>query len=103
MTNEDFLTELESSFNRAKRTLASKAKVYAQNADRLENFKCAAGAQNINPVEALVGMMSKHYVSVCVMAKNPTSHSIKEWDEKLGDLRNYVLLAEALIRDIGVV
>jgi hypothetical protein len=102
MNTETFMLELDSAFNRAKRTLTAKASIYAPNLDRLENFKCAAGAQNINPVEALVGMMTKHYVSVCVMAKNPLAYDIKKWNEKLGDLRNYVLLCEALIRDIGV-
>jgi hypothetical protein len=102
MTNEQFELELESAFNRAKRTLGIKAQHYASSTDRLANFKAAAGAQSINPIQALVGMMSKHYVSVCDMSKDPLSHDIKKWNEKLGDLRNYCLLCEALIRDIGV-
>jgi hypothetical protein len=102
MYQETFELELESAFNRAKRTLIQKAKVYALPSDRLANFKAAGGAQGINPVEALVGMMSKHYVSVAQMAKDPKRYNLTQWNEKLGDLRNYVLLCEALIRDIGV-
>ena len=102
MTPEQFNIELENAFNRARRVLASKATQYASTTDRLSNFKAAAGAQGINPLQALVGMMSKHYVSVCDMAKDPLKYNIKMWNEKLGDLRNYALLAEALIRDMGV-
>ena len=102
MTNEEFTNEFEAAINRAKKVLVAKASEYAPNNDRLENFKCAAGAQGINPVQALVGMMTKHYVSVCEMAKNPHKFDLKKWNEKLGDLRNYVILCEALIRDIGV-
>lgn len=102
MTNEEFMLEVEASINRAKKTLAYKASVYAPHNDRLENFKCAASVQGINPIQALVGMMTKHYVSVCEMSKNPLYFDLKVWNEKLGDLRNYVLLCEALIRDIGV-
>jgi len=102
MTPETFELELESAFNRARRTLVSKAKHYASDTDRLSNFKAAAGAQSINPLQALVGMMSKHYISVCDMSKDPLKYSISQWNEKLGDLRNYVFLAEALIRDLGV-
>lgn len=102
MTSEQFELELESAFNRAKRTLIAKAKHYASDTDRLANFKAAGGAQSINPLQALVGMMSKHYVSVCDMSKDPLKYNISLWNEKLGDLRNYVLLAEALIRDMGV-
>lgn len=102
MNTQQFELELESAFNRAKRVLVSKAKIYASDADRLANFKSAAGAQSINPLQALVGMMSKHYISVCDMSKDPLKYDIKLWNEKLGDLRNYILLAEALIRDMGV-
>jgi hypothetical protein len=103
MNAEMFSIELENAFNRAKEVLDKKASYYASDTDRLANFKAAAGAQSINPVQALVGMMTKHYVSVCDMSKDPTKYSLELWNEKLGDLRNYALLCEALIRDIGVV
>ncbi len=103
MLPEQFEIELQESFKRAQEVLSIKAEIYSQSEDRLGNFKSAAGAQNINPVQALVGMMTKHYVSVCDMSKDPTKFSIETWNEKLGDLRNYVLLCEALVRDIGVV
>ncbi len=103
MTSEEFEANLEASFSRAKDVLGTKAQYYSSDIDRLHNFKAAGGAQNVNPVQALVGMMTKHYISVCDMSKDPTGYSLEQWNEKLGDLRNYALLCEALIRDIGVI
>lgn len=102
MNAEMFSIELDNAFKRAKDVLDLKASFYSSDNDRLANFKAAAGAQSINPIQALVGMMTKHYVSVCDMSKDPTKYTIELWNEKLGDLRNYCLLCEVLIRDIGV-
>ena len=102
MITEQFELELEEAFSRAREVLTKKAGYYSSEEDRLHNFKAAAGAQGINPVQALVGMMTKHYISVCDMSKDPTKYNLELWNEKLGDLRNYTLLCEALIRDIGV-
>jgi hypothetical protein len=60
----------------------------------------AAAAQNINPMEALFGMATKHFTSLTIMMKDPLAWSLETWDEKLVDLRNYTILADALIRDM---
>uniref|UniRef100_A0A6M3ITI3 Uncharacterized protein n=1 Tax=viral metagenome TaxID=1070528 RepID=A0A6M3ITI3_9ZZZZ len=102
MDNETFKIEVENSHNRSKRVLIRKEAEYSSGKDRLDQFHRAASAQNINPCEALIGMATKHFTSIADMAKDPTIHTMKQWREKTGDLRNYTILLEALLIDIGV-
>jgi len=102
MDNQTFTIEIENSNNRSKRVLSKKEKEYSSGRDRLEQFHRAGAAQNINPIEALVGMMTKHFTSVCDYSKDPTSHTLKQWREKTGDLRNYTILLEALLLDLEI-
>ncbi len=100
MTKEEFADLIEDSFERSRDVLKVKEKEYSQGKDRLDQFYRAAIVQGITPTKALVGMMTKHFTSICDMSNNPTSYSINKWDEKLGDLRNYTLLMDALVRDL---
>ena len=100
MKVEDFEGVLESSLDRSRVILTEKASEYASDGDRLANFKQAAGALEVNPMEALVAFMTKHYVSVVKMSRNPHIYPLPMWNEKLGDLRNYTILADALVRDM---
>jgi hypothetical protein len=102
MTNEDFTIEVENSFNRAKKVMLKKAKEYASEDDRLDNFKRAGAAQGIASSAALVGMAAKHFVSITEMAKNPNDYTTQQWHEKTGDLKNYMVLLEALLIDLEV-
>lgn len=101
MDNNQFMIEVENSTNRSKRLLLKKQSEYTTgDRDRLEQFYRAGQAQNINPTEALIGMATKHFTSICDMAKNPNIYSIKQWNAKITDLRNYTYLLDALIRDM---
>jgi hypothetical protein len=100
MTNEQFMIEVENSHNRSKKLLIKKEKEYSNGRDRLEQFHRAGAAQNIKPTEALMGMATKHFTAMADMVKNPLDYSLKEWDERITDLRNYTLLLDALVRDM---
>lgn len=103
MNNAEFEIEFDKSVNRSKRTLITKAKEYAIcGEDRLTQFKRAGEVQCIEPTEALVGMMTKHFTSICDMVKDPHAHNLRKWNEKIGDLRNYTFLLDALLRDMGI-
>lgn len=83
-------------------TLASKAKEYASNDDRLHNFKEAARLEGIHPIEALQGMLLKHIVSVGDMRRDYVAgktHSDAMINEKIGDHINYLILLEALMKE----
>lgn len=93
---------VESENKRSVKMLCSKAKEYATEGDRLSNFKQAAGLRGTNPVDALVGMLVKHWTSISDMAKNPTAFSLEKWDEKLVDDRNYTYLIRGLLLDMHI-
>ena len=76
---------------------------YSRNDDKLHNFKRAGALLGCTPHEALVGMWSKHLISILDMVsdyaasgKIPTSFTI---DEKFTDAINYLHLLEALFRE----
>ena len=52
MTNENFETMLNDTFDKSKSVLLAKAGEYAADGDRLHNFKRAAHLQGITPVRA---------------------------------------------------
>jgi hypothetical protein len=100
MNNNEFIAHSRLSFERSISLLNKKEKEYSNGRDRLEQFYRAASAQRVNPVEALIGMATKHYTKLADMAKDPTNYTYKQWHEVLDDLRNYTLLADALITEV---
>lgn len=102
MNNTEFMIEVENSHNRSKRVLLKKEKEYAGDEDRLEQFYRVGAINNVNPCQALFGMAAKHVTSIADMTNDPYKYGLKKWNEKLTDLRNYTLLLDALLRDIGV-
>lgn len=103
MLNEEFMVEVDKSFARSKALLIKKGAEYATaSGNRLEQFYRAGAAQGITPAQALVGMAMKHVTSIADMAKNPEKYNLRKWNEKVTDLRNYTILLDALLRDIGV-
>ena len=102
MDNQEFMIEVENSHNRSKRLLIKKELEYSNGRNRLEQFYRAGVVQAILPTEALIGMAMKHVTSIADMAKEPEEFSIRKWNEKITDLRNYTYLLDALVRDMGV-
>jgi hypothetical protein len=81
--------------------LLSKAAEYADDSDRLHNFRVAARLQDVTPEQALAGMMAKHSVSVYDMVRSGDDYPLEKWEEKIGDHINYLLLLKALVIDTG--
>jgi len=79
--------------------LASKEDEYAKGRNRLHNFHIAAKLQSNTPEESLLGMMTKHIVSVVDLLQSPESATKELADEKLLDLVNYSLLAHYMIHN----
>lgn len=101
MNVETFNLLVEDINQRCRRVLDEKAKQYATDStqDRLTQFHRAAAAQGINPYEALMGMMTKHYTAIADMVKDPYNFSWALWTERFTDLHNYFYLLEALTAD----
>ena len=102
MTNEDFAIEIDKSVARSKSLLIKKGVEYSQDDDRLGQFYRAGAVQGISPAQALMGMAMKHVTSLADMVKNPFNYPLKKFDEKVTDLRNYTILLDALLRDMGI-
>ena len=68
--------------------------------DRLSAFKIAASLQGCTPKAALAGMMSKHIVSLYDMCYSSLlQFDLEQWDEKITDCINYLILLKALIKE----
>lgn len=103
MTHEEFSQLLDAIHLRSKDVLTAKAKEYASADDRLHNFKRAGALQGCSPEQALIGMLTKHLVSVLDMVDElstpSTPRSMQMWREKLDDSRNYLSLLEGLVSE----
>lgn len=103
MKAKEFDEILDRRLSMMRNTMASKAGEYASDADRLHNFKQAAGLLGSTPAMALLGMLVKHWSSVMDLASTHESLSQDRVnfmiDEKIGDCCNYLVLLEALIRE----
>lgn len=101
MTTTEFNNILERLLNDTRQVLSGKAKEYAGPTDRLHNFKRAAELEHSTPERALRGMLTKHIISVYdLIDQLEDVHEcapLNLWHEKLGDIRNYCYLLEALI------
>ena len=82
-----------------RKILIDKAKEYADDADRLHNFKVAAALGSITEREALAGMMRKHTVSIYDMTRSPELYSLEMWNEKITDHINYLILLKAVVAE----
>ncbi len=76
---------------------------YSRNDDKLHNFKRAGALLGCTPHEALIGMWSKHLISILDMvrdyAKDGVMPSSAAVDEKFTDAINYLHLLEGLFRE----
>lgn len=97
MTTPEFENIAKAQFQRCYDVLFEKAKQYnIGTEDRLHAFKVAANFQGITEKQALLGMLTKHFVSISDMVRSNKEYSIETWDEKITDSINYLLLLRAL-------
>ena len=94
---------VERCFQQIRKILLSKSKEYTNEGDRLANFRRAAAMQDISPEQALVGMWSKHVISITDLAtwaaNNDPRLTPEIVDEKIVDTINYMILLEALFQE----
>lgn len=84
--------------------MVTKAGEYANDDERFQNFHNAAPwqAQGCTPEAALWNMVVKHLVATrdaINQIELGVVSPLPFWDEKLGDIRNYMVLLEGLILD----
>lgn len=101
MDNETFMKIVDNRLKRCREVLDAKNTDYLRGGDKLHNFHRAGEILGCYPERALLGMASKHIVSVFDMVDDIEKYqgqrvSYAHLEEKLGDAINYLLLLEAL-------
>lgn len=102
MLQAKFEEILQERIGEIRRVLGLKAAEYVRDDDRLSNFKRAAAMLQISPEAALMGMLSKHLVSIMDMVDDVSleiAHPRAAWNEKIGDAINYLVLLDALLQE----
>ncbi len=101
MNNNEFNKIVQEMVTKCMDVLCAKGAEYGAE-DRLHNFKVAARIEGITPIQALAGMMAKHTVSIydmCRECRAGADYSLEQWEEKIGDHINYLLLLRALVAE----
>lgn len=100
MLQEKFNEIVTKQITKCNEMLAYKKDEYAAlGEDRLAHFKKAAVVMNSTPKAALMGMLSKHLVSVSDMCTDDKSYLEEQWEEKITDSINYLLILRALVEE----
>ncbi len=114
MNHKKFNELLDQIVKRTTSVLASKSKEYSTGIDKLHNFKRAGSMLQCSPEKALVGMWTKHIVSIldmvdeleqkcginqCCFPSLDPEEFVSTIEEKIGDAINYLILLEALIKE----
>lgn len=102
MTTDQFEGVFEARVDLCRRVLIGKNVEYARGGDKLSNFKKAAGRLGCTPEEALLGMETKHSISIVDLVQDlgkGIHHNMAIWEEKIGDELNYLILLRALLEE----
>ena len=102
MKTQVFNLLVKETFKNATEILSAKAKTYATKEDRLDNFKQAAGLSRRTPVGSLKGMVDKHIVALSDFVyahEHGFEVPAEEWEEKIGDIINYMVLLSAMLKE----
>jgi hypothetical protein len=102
MTPQDFEKVFFDRVSKSEATLIAKAREYATGTDRFHNFKKTAAFRSCTPENALWGMVSKHLVALSdFIDQLEAGEDVPDaqWDEKIGDSINYLMLLDGLIEE----
>lgn len=106
MNHAEFNKLLNEIIERTTHVLATKSDEYSTDEDKLHNFKRAGKMLRCSPERALIGMWTKHVISILDIVDriekdkhNETYDEIVLLEEKIGDAINYLILLEALIKE----
>ena len=101
MKSKDFDKLIEHRIALIREVLIRKGAEYSHGKpERFHNFYRAAEIQHSTPEKALIGMLSKHLVSIFDMADTilDTRYCDAYIEEKIGDAINYLILLEGILK-----
>ena len=99
MRPDEFNKIVDDMTDKIKATLKRKATEYNLDEDRLSVFKRAAKLQHQTAPQALLGMMTKHIVSIYDYIEDNVTFTKELATEKITDALNYLILLYALLAE----
>lgn len=96
MLIQNFDSLVDECLKQIKKVLTKKTAEYNLDKDRLSVFKRAGALQAETPEKALLGMLTKHIISIYDMVNSNEVYSMERWQEKCIDSINYLILLLAL-------
>ena len=113
MNHKNFKKILDKRIEKIRSVLDSKNQEYASRSDKLRNFRRAGKMLRCVPEKALVGMWTKHIVSLLDIVDHIDDYeeealieicegkglTVGTLEEKIGDAINYLILLEAMIKE----
>ena len=90
MDNQTFAKLLDELDGNSKETLSSKNSKYAQNGDRLHNFRSGADIMGGTPAQACWGYLTKHLVALRDKVERNDFSDREDFLEKCQDTINYI-------------
>jgi len=104
MTPKEFEELFKEITKRNYKTAIAKNQEYATPIDKLHNFKRAANMLQCTPEKALIGMWTKHIISILdIVNKIDSDKNIVltklMLEEKIGDAMIYLALLEGIIKE----
>jgi len=97
---DQFKDILDAQITRVQDVLVVKAAEYATE-DRLANFRKGANLRGVGMPQVVTGMMVKHTVSIYDMVESEKQFTMDQWDEKITDHINYLILLRATLVEIA--
>ena len=99
MNNDEFERVAQHLLGKAHNIMFKRAMTYSNETDRLANFRHAAGLTGRNMQQVLAGFMLKHTVSLYDMIETGYDYPLDQWEEKIIDHINYLLLLRAILEE----
>lgn len=100
MNRDHFTVIFEETVDRSRQSLLSKNEEYGKEQDVFRAFTQAGHLQDMEPHQALLGMLAKHTTSIYDMGDDHIlDHHISKWEEKIMDHINYLILLRAMVLD----
>lgn len=102
-TESEYEKPIKKMISHCESVLIEKHREYATE-DDFHNFNVAAELQNVTPLQALIGMMDKHVVSVHDYVNEHAEGrkiTLDQWKEKICDNINYLLILWAMVNQEG--
>ena len=96
MQIDQFEDILNAQIKRVQDVLVVKRNEYADR-DVLANFKRGAQLRRVGLPQVVSGYMAKHTVSIYDMIESGKPYSMDQWDEKITDHINYLILLKATL------